>query len=214
MHHRSRRYLSVRLITAAGLAAALGTTLYAHNHIGLVHPTLARARVQSPNASTVDLPVPIDGTGLSTVCFKVRNTSPFDARITAIGFDLPDSLTGFTLTSPASSNFHLIEEVANVPEIPSVTLDFALVTGRTFAGGRPALGLPPSETLTTFCVTGPFSQTTPIERMLDRTVLRFQRVGADGEEGDIAVWETWPGPTERLGVYRAETAGARYSRNR
>jgi hypothetical protein len=30
--------------------------------------------------------------------------------------------------------------------------------------------------------------------ILDGSVLRFQRVGIDGEEGDIAVWENWTEP--------------------
>jgi hypothetical protein len=68
----------------------------------------------------------------------------------------------------------------------------ALVTGRTFGGGRPNAGLPPSDTLTTFCVSGPFDRTLAIEKILDRGVLRFQRVGPAGEAGDIAVWENRP----------------------
>ena len=186
----SRRNRSVRRCVTAGLVAVLGSALYAHNYVGLIQPTLTRARVQSPNANVVDLPQPIVGTNLSIVCFKVRNTSLVDSRITAMGFALPGTLTGFTLISPPDSDFHLIEQVSNVPELRDETLDFALVTGRTFAGGRPSAGLPPSSSLTTFCVSGPFSQTTPIERILDFGVLRFQQVSVDGEgDGDIAVWE-------------------------
>jgi hypothetical protein len=70
-------------------------------------------------------------------------------------------------------------------------LDFALVTGQTFNGGQPNAGLAPSSTLTTFCVSGPFSEDVPIERLLDHGVLRVQRVGADGELGDVATWENW-----------------------
>jgi hypothetical protein len=189
MANRSRQSVRVNVMTA--LVTVLGTALSAHNYVGLELPALARARVQSPNAVIVDMPQPIAGTDLSVVCFKVRNTSPYDSRITAIGFDLPGTLTGFTLIVPPDGDFHLIEQVSNVPQLPDATLDFALVTGRTFGGGRPRAGLPPSSTLTTFCVSGPFPQT-PIERILDLGVLRFQQLGVDGDAGDIAVWENRP----------------------
>jgi hypothetical protein len=184
---------SARLLMSVAVATLVSAAaLSAHNFIGLDHGTLVRARVQSPNAAVTDFPVPIEGTGLSVVCFRVRNTSPFDSRITALGFDLPGELTGFTLISPTDSEFHLIEDVGHVPGLPGVTLDFALTTGRTFAGGRPGAGLAPSSTLTTFCVSGPFPQDVPIERLLDRVVLRVQRVGADGELSDVAIWENRP----------------------
>jgi len=176
------------MVVALGSAAA-----YAHTYLGLEYGTaLVSARVQSPNSQVTDLPVPIAGTDLSIVCFRVRNTSPFDSRITAIGFELPGDAAGFSLVSPTDGEFRLIEEVTHIPGLPDVTLDFALVTGRTFAGGRPNAGLPPSSTLTTFCVSGPFPQDLAIERLLDRGVLRVQRVGADGELGDIAIWENRP----------------------
>ena len=157
-------------------------------------PVNARARVQSPNANVADYPVPIPGTDLSVVCFKVRNASPQpnDSRITAIGFDVPGEATGYALIGPLDSAFHLIEQVSNVPELHGTTLDFALVTGRTFGGGQPNAGLPPSSTLTTFCVSGPFPQNQPIERLIDSGVVRMQRVGPDGESGDVLVWESRP----------------------
>jgi hypothetical protein len=183
--------LRVALSLAVG-ASVTGAAVFAHNYVGLEHGSgLVSARVQSPNATLTDFPIPIDE-GLSVVCFRVRNTSPFDSRITAIGFELPGDLTGFTLISPTDGAFRLIEDVARVPELPGVALDFALVTGRTFGGGRPEDGLAPSSTLTTFCVSGPFPQDVPIEPLLDRGVLRFQRVGADGELGDVAVWVNRP----------------------
>jgi hypothetical protein len=39
---------------------------------------------------------------------------------------------------------------------------------------------------------GPFPRDIAIERLLDGGVLRVQRVGADGELEDIAVWENRP----------------------
>ena len=187
-----RHSLTVRSVLCLVVALALGAVVHAHNYVGILDPVNARARVQSPNANVVDLPVPIPGTDLSIVCFKVRNTSPFDSRITAIGFDVPGSATGYTLVSPAEGPFHLIEDVSNVPELHDTTLDFALVTGRTFGGGQPDEGLAPSTTLTTFCVSGPFPQTLPVERLIDRGVVRMQRVGSDGSSGDVLVWESRP----------------------
>jgi hypothetical protein len=192
MYAHSSVTRSGRLFLTFVILVIVGGAVYAHNYVGTTYPTLARARVQSPNANVVDLPQPISGTALSLVCFKVRNTSPFDSRITAIGFDLPGTLSGFTLVDSGGFDFQLIEQVSNVPELHDLTLDFALVTGRTFGGGRPNSGLPPSSVLTTFCVAGPFPPM-PIERILDRGVLRFQRVGAAGDAGDIAVWENFAG---------------------
>ena len=184
---------SETVLTIALFVATCGAAAYAHNYVGLEHGRpLVAARVQSPNAQLTDFPVPIAGTDLSIVCFRVRNTSEFDSRITAIGLELPGDLTGFTLVSPTDSDFRLIEQVTQVPSLPDSTLDFALVTGRTFGGGRPTSGLAPSPTLTIFCVSGPFPQDIPIERLLDRGVLRVQRVGLDGELGDVAVWENRP----------------------
>ena len=184
-----RAPLFVPVVALVVLMTGIG---YTHTYVGLEHQALVRARVQSPNASVTDFPEPIPGTALSIVCFTVRNTGALDSRITAIGFDLDGTLTGFSLLAPAGGAFELIEDVSNVPQLSDVTLDFALVTGRTFGGGHPASGLPRSDTATQFCVSGPFDTTVPIERLLDRGVLRVQRVGPDGESGDIAVWESRP----------------------
>ena len=148
MHKNLRTHRAGRFGMTAGLVVVLTSALYAHTYVGLIDATV-RARVQSPTANVADLPQPIPGSADSIVCVKVRNTSPFDARITAIGFDLPDPLdggplTGFTLLD-APEGFHLIEGVANVPELPGLVLDFAIVTGRTFGGGRPNIGFPFSD---------------------------------------------------------------------
>ena len=191
MSNQVRAYQAV--LSVAIIVAAAGAAAYAHTYVGLEHGRpLVSARVQSPAAQLTDFPVPIPGTDLSVVCFRVRNTSEFDSRITAIGLELPGDLTGFTLVSPTDTDFHIIEQVNQVPGLPDATLDFALVTGRTFGGGRPNSGLAPSPTLTTFCVSGPFPQNVPVERLLDRGVLRVQRIGGDGELSDVAVWESRP----------------------
>lgn len=183
--------MSHRSVASAALIAlmiSMGTVL-AHNYIGLEHPSLVRVRVQSPNATLTDFPVPVPDTSLSIVCFRVRNNGLDDSRVTAVGFELPGDSTGFTLISPTETDFQLVEQVTHVPGMKGVVLDFALLTGRTFGGGRPTAGLAPSPTLTMFCVSGPFQQDVPIERLLDNGVVRVQRVGADGELGDVAVWE-------------------------
>lgn len=191
---------------AVFLPVLLTGTVAAHTYVGLEHRTLVRARVQSPNASAVDRPIPIPDTSLSIACFKLRNSGQFDSRITAFGLALPpDALgapqTGFALISPLNAGFHLIEQVTRVPGLSNTTLAFALVTGRTFAGGDPQAGLAFHATeLTQFCVSGPFPrrevagmpgeyELIPIEQLLNSGVLRVQRVGADGELGDVAVWE-------------------------
>ena len=86
-----------RFAVAAVFALIAGSVLHAHTYVGIVNRDDARARVQSPNGSTVDFPVPIPGTDLSVVCFRVRNSSPYDSRITAIGFDVPARCSSFEL---------------------------------------------------------------------------------------------------------------------
>ena len=78
---------TVRFVLACVFAVLASALMQAHTFVGVLDAVNARARVQSPNANVVDLPIPIPGTALSVACFKVRNTSPFDSRITAIGID-------------------------------------------------------------------------------------------------------------------------------
>jgi hypothetical protein len=139
----------------------------------------------------------IAGTDLAVACFNVRNTSPppSEAKITAVGFDLPGDLTGFALVSPTDSEFRLENEVAHVPDFQHTILDFALLTGRTFAGGNPHNGLARSATATRFCVSGPFPRDvdglfTPIETLLNYSFVRFKQVGPDGALDDVGIWES------------------------
>ena len=204
MKYRIRFHSNVSLslsVLAVGLCLSL--TIGAHTIRGVNDCRLATARLSSPTTA-VDMPVPIPGTNLSIVCFKVQNTSPYDARITAIGFNLPGELRGFALIDPASFNpadpadhvtvesylnFTLEDQLGHVPGFPGVKLDYALLTGNTFGGGRPKAGLAPSQTTTTFCVKGPFPAGLSIEQLLNYSFVRFQRVGADGEQGDVGIWE-------------------------
>jgi len=203
----NQRLLSPRsaplFASALALNLCLCLAIGAHNIKGVDNCRLATARLSSPTAA-LDMPVPIPGTNLSVVCFKVQNTSPYDARITAIGLDVPGELRGFALIDPASFNpadpanhvtvesylnFTLEDQVSHVPGFPGLKLDFALLTGNTFGGGRPKAGLASGQTTTTFCVKGPFPAGLSIEQLLNYSFVRFQRVGPDGESGDVGIWE-------------------------
>lgn len=198
---RSKKITSLALV--AFLILGVSLTLEAHTIRGVNRSTEATARIESPTANIVDFPIPlvVDENGnplLSVACFRVRNSSPppQDSRITAFGFDLPGELTDFELVDPNNFNivlesylnFTLENEVERIPGFQGITLDFALLTGRTFGGGRPNKGLAPSSVLTTFCVRGPFPAV-PIENMIDNSYVRFQRVGTSGEFSDVGIWE-------------------------
>ena len=182
----------IALIGLVSSVVSLGHTIR-----GVSNPTLAVARLSSPTSS-VDRPQPLGG-DLALACFNVQNRSPFDARITAVGLDLPGELTGFALVSPVGAGFDLENEVGQIPGFPLVSLDFALLTGRTFASGKPWDGLPPSSTPTQVCVSGPFprdpadaSLFLPIEKLLDYSFVRFKNVGPSGDVSDVGVWEFRP----------------------
>ena len=189
MYKHLRRVTTIVLIGLVSSVASL-----AHTIRGVSNPTLAVARLSSPTSS-LDRPQPLGG-DLALACFNVQNRSPFDARITAVGLDLPGDLAGFALVSPVGAGFELENEVGQIPRFPMVSLDFALLTGRTFASGNPRDGLPPSTTPTQVCVSGPFprdpadpSLFLPIESLLDHSFVRFKNVGPNGEFSDVGVWE-------------------------
>lgn len=164
----------------------------AHNIKGINYPTLATARVTSPTAST-DVPVRIYDTGVSVACFNIRNTSPNDAVITAIGIDLPGNYSDFSLVLPANSIFGVDSNVDLIPFYPERTLDFAFLTGPRFNSDGGKAGLYPSAQFTTMCVSGIFPSGMSIENMLDHVFVRFTRVG-DGSLDDIGIWENAPQP--------------------
>ena len=134
MRHPGR---TINFALALVIALVGGPILYAHTYVGLLDPVNARARVQSPNANVADYPVPIPGTDLSVVCFKVRNASPQpnDSRITAIGFDVPGEATGYALISPLDSAFHLIEQVSLGTGVRSFSL-LEVAAGTGYVAGR------------------------------------------------------------------------------
>lgn len=168
-------------------------SIKAHNIKGINYPTLATARITSPNATVADFPVPIFDTGLSVACFKVRNTSPSGAIITAVGLDLPGTYDDFTLVAPTNSIFHVESQVDLKPFYPDRELDFAFLTGPRFnSGGRN--GLAPSTQFTTMCVSGNFPAGMSIENMLNYVFVRFTNVGPIKGLQDIGIWENAPLP--------------------
>ena len=186
----------------------------AHVVRGLTSPGLVTAFISSPSAGT-DAPVRLvwgtQETGLRVVCFNAANTSvprvdrPGWPRITAVGFELPGTLSGFSLIAPLDGDWELIEGAeASLPGHGIVTLDFALMaqvnpTGRT--PGRPddPRGIPPGQqavrgTGTRFCVSGPFpdviaGQAATIEQILNGVVVGFHGVDGTSHGIDAGVWE-------------------------
>lgn len=158
--------------------------------IGNTTPTSATATVTcSFNAQT------------NTFTFTITNTSPFDARITGIGFDLPpvgngstSGVNGFTGSvdfEPTGVNFDFSDAaLGNVPQFDSAVLDFGFITGSNFAGGNPNEGLPPGINVgqsATFTVSGAGFTGYTEEQICNAIYVRFQRVGADGEGSDVGV---------------------------
>jgi hypothetical protein len=90
--------------------------------------------------------------------FTINNTSS-SGSITALGFNLPGSNLGtFTLTSSSDPDFAIKSEVKAQAgaQTSTNTLDFALLTGNNFGGGKVAEGIAPG-TSATFTVSGNFS---------------------------------------------------------
>ncbi|HEX5708419.1 MAG TPA: cistern family PEP-CTERM protein [Pyrinomonadaceae bacterium] len=122
----------------------------------------------------------------NTFTFTVTNTSPFDARITGIGFDIgPGNISGFSGGNVAGFTFS-DGNLGNVPQFNSANLDFGWTTGNSgnFNGGSPNNGLAPGNSLT-FTVSGAAFAGMTEEQICNAIFLRFQRVGANGEGSDV-----------------------------
>ena len=198
----------------AAVAVLVGVSfvaLSAHTVRG-IDATSATAFVGSPTAGT-DMPVPITwgtpptefATGISVACFHVANTTlrPSGAewpRLTALGFELPGTLSGFTLVSPQGGGWELVENVDVETSRGSLTLDFALVApvnpmGRSTAGDpHTLLGLPPNQPSgrgngTPFCVAGHFPTGLSIEKIIDGVVVRFHNVEPHGPSVEVGLWD-------------------------
>lgn len=211
-----RSYLSFKTWAGCGALAA-GVSLSwiavsAHVVRGVTERT-ATAFVGSPTAGT-DVPVPIawgageppDGfdSGVSVACFHVANTTQRPGsewpRLTAVGFELPGTRSGFTLLSPRNQGWHLVENIAVDTPRGSLTVDFAIVAPvnpmghSTAPWHRRLLGLPPNQPSgrfngTPFCVAGPFPPDLTIEQIIGGVVVRFHRVQPKGPSTEIGLWD-------------------------
>ena len=191
---RARNNVVISTLTSVLAMLMMAASALAHNVKGIEYPTLATARVTSPNATQTDLPIPIYNTGVSVACFNVRNTSPHNAIISAVGLELPGDNGDFTLVLPADSNFKLASQVDLAPFYPERVLDFAFLTGPRFNADGGKRGLLPSNQFTTFCAAGRYPAGLSIEMMLNFVYVRFTRVGPEGNLSDIGIWENAPIP--------------------
>lgn len=170
--------------------------------VGATNGSLATATVTcSFNAQT------------NTFTFTINNTSPFDARITGIGFDLPPTgnasssgLNGFTgnvTFQPAGVGFAFSDgDLGNVPQFNSAVLDFGFITGSNFAGGDPNDGLAPGidpGDEATFVISGAAFSGFTEQQICNAILVRFQRVGATGQGSDVGTpGNPVPEPTSML----------------
>ena len=164
------------LLSAA--SATQASTLI--NFAGNSHPTLAIG------SASITL------TG-NTLTGTLTNTSPHDARVMGFGFDIgAGNINGFTGT--ANSGF-LFSDLGfgNVPGFNGTTIDFGAAVNCTNignnnctlnGGGSPNNGLDFGQ-IVTFSATGPFGSLTEAQ-IAAGLFVRFQRVGASGNQSDVA----------------------------
>ncbi|HWS54180.1 MAG TPA: cistern family PEP-CTERM protein [Pyrinomonadaceae bacterium] len=122
----------------------------------------------------------------NTFTFTVTNTSPFDARITSVGFDIgPGNINGFSGANVAGFTFR-DGNLGNVAQFNGVDLDFGFTTGNSgnFNGGFPNNGIAPGQSLT-FTVSGAgFGDNLTEEALCAAIYVRFQRVGTN-DDSDV-----------------------------
>jgi hypothetical protein len=159
---------------------------------------------QTGSASSADLTCGFDA-ATNNLNFTISNTSPFNARITGIGFDLPPNgnanpsgLNGFSgsVTNQGGASFAFSDaSLGNVPQFNSAVLDFGFITGSDFAGGNPNNGLAPGNTAS-FSVSGAAFTGFTHEQICNAIFVRFQGVGQDGQGSDVGI--PTPEPTTIL----------------
>jgi hypothetical protein len=211
---------AVALLVAFGLSVA---ALSAHSIVGLVSRDFAfpaKAFVSSPSAGT-DRAVPVKwgngDSGLRVICFFVANASveradrPGWPRVTAAGFELPDTRSGFTLLEPLDGKWEIAEGERVRLNGETVTLDFAVVASSPdpppVARPRNPRGIPPGQPAvrgsgTRFCVSGPFPDeraaaadgssellTMRIEDVINGVVVGFEGVEGAPAGIDAGVWD-------------------------
>jgi hypothetical protein len=132
--------------------------------------------------------------GTNTFTFTITNTSPFDARVTGIGFDLvggdftgnnSTGLNGFAAANTGGFTFR-DGALKNVPQFGSAVLDFGWTTGPSghFNGGSPNDGIAPGNSLVFSVSSAAFAGMTESE-ICNSIFVRFQRVGENGEGSDV-----------------------------
>ena len=166
----------------------------------------------------------------NTLTFSLLNTSPFDARITGIGFDLPPTgnasgsgLNGFTgsvVSAPPGTAFIFSDAaLGNVPQFGSAVLDFGFITGNSgnFSGGSPNDGLAPGGQAS-FMVSGAGFTGFTEANIANSIYVRFQRVGENGAGSDVGTPSTSPPPVipepATLSLLGAGLAAAAWRRTR
>jgi hypothetical protein len=145
----------------------------------------------------------------NTFTFTLTNTSPFDARITAVGFDLiagdftADNSSGLNDFAGANVGNFTFRDVAmgDVPQFSNAVLDFGFSTGTDpgafFSSGEPNNGIAPGASLT-FTVSGAaFAGMTEAD-ICNAVFVRFQRVGEQGGQSDVGVPSEIPEPASML----------------
>jgi hypothetical protein len=153
----------------------------------------------------------------NTLTFTILNTSPFDARITGIGFDLPPAgnaspsgLNGFSgnvTIQPAGADFVFSDgDLGNVPQFDSAVLDFGFITGTNFAGGSPNDGIAPGDSAT-FTVSGAAFSGFTEAQICNAIYVRFQQVGPNGDLSDVGTPVPEPASLLLLGAGLLGTAG-------
>jgi hypothetical protein len=181
------------LLLALGTTAAQAATLV--DFAGNTNGSLA--------TGTATITLAADGTSFTGT---ITNTAPFDARITGFAFDLgtgdlngytgtpdPIAIPGVECDKDSSLCFNFEDGgFGNVNQFNDVELDFGYLTGKTFNGGDPNVGLDNFQTLS-FMISGPFEGLTEAE-LAAGLYVRFQRVGEGGRLSDVAIW-TDPGVT-------------------
>lgn len=218
-HIRAFRH-AIMVLSAFALVSVVSVSAHVVKGLG---PSGATSAFVSSPTNTADAPIqvrwgslPADDTGLRVVCFYVANTSqprgdrPDWPRVTGVGFELPESVSGFALLEPLDADWRLVEGVTtSLPGHGTVTLDFAIVadvnpTGRTPGHPDDPAGIPPGQqggvrgVGTRFCVSGPFPDTLPgpvpttIERILNGVVVGFHGVDDAHQGTDAGVWFPTP----------------------
>ena len=125
--------------------------------------------------------------------FTINNTSS-SGSITALGFNLPGSNLGtFTLTSSTDPDFAIQSDVKAQAgaQTTTNTLDFALLTGKNFGGGKVAEGIAPG-TSATFTVTGNFAGLSS-QQLAQMIFARFQGI-QPGDRSDVITVSPEPVP--------------------